>query len=208
MPEDWITSYHSPEYHSNDYGDKNQIGAFFFYKDEETARNVLGVAVKNSVKRGEIYKVNTITSCQTTLDINLLDITGCQRPVNILNVLHDEGIDILTNEFVRHLNGIQTFDTIRGLHQYILDHESEYECPVNREKINCAVMIDVFFQCLVGYTGQLMTDFGNGMVFKRLLIEKGYEGYQFMEEKSSPTICLFDSSKISKPTHQKVIHDF
>ncbi len=53
----------------------------------------------------------------------------------------------------------------------------------------------------------MVTDFENGMVFKRLLIEKGYEGYQFMEEKSSPTICLFDSSKISKPTHQKVIHE-
>ena len=70
--------------------------------------------------------------------------------------------------------------------------------------MNCAAKIDDFFQRLVGYTGQLMTDFENGIVFKKLLQEKGYEGYQFMEEKTSPTICLFDSSKITKTIYKTV----
>lgn len=204
IPENWSTLYHSPEYHSSKYGDKNQVGALFFYKNEETARNVLGIAVKNSEKRGDIYNVNTITSCQTKEDINLLDITGRLRPVQILNVLYDEGIDVLTHEFVRHLNGDQTFDTIREYHQYIIDHDSENDLQVCMEKLNSSAKIDEFFQSHVGYTGQLMTDFGNGFVFKRLLAEKGYEGYQFMEEDSSPTICLLDSLKITKPVHKVV----
>lgn len=204
VPSDWSTDYHSPEYYSQQYGRKNQIGAFFFYLDEQTARNVLGQAIKNSSKRGEEYPNNTITICQTLEDIQLLDITGCQRPVQILNILYDEGIDVLTDEFVRHLNGNTPFSVIREYHQFIMQHETENERPINREKLNCASKIDDFFQWLVGYTGQLLTDFENGAPFKRQLQEKGYEGYRFMEEKSSPTICIFESKKLTKPEHIKV----
>ena len=48
MPKEWSTGYHSPGYHSKEYGDKNQIGAFFFYLNEETAYNVLRVALKKT----------------------------------------------------------------------------------------------------------------------------------------------------------------
>lgn len=200
-PPDWSIDYHSPEYYSSKYGRKNQIGAFFFYLDEQTARNVLGQAIKNSVKRGEEYPNNTITICQTLEDIQLLDITGCQRPVQILNILYDEGIDVLSDEFVRHFNGDTPFSVIRAYHQFIMEHEKESERLINREIVNCAANIDGFFQWLVGYTGQLLTDFENGAPFKRQLQEKGYEGYQFMEEKSSPTICIFESKKLSAPEH-------
>lgn len=203
-PQFWSTDYYSPEYYSTKYGRKNQIGAFFFYLDEQTARNVLGQAIKNSSNRGEDYPNNTITTCQTLEDIQLLDITGCQRPVQILNILYDEGIDVLTAEFVRHLNGDTPFTVIREYHQFIIQHEKEKEWPINREKMNYAAKIDDFFQWLVGYTGQLLTDFENGVPFKRKLQEKGYEGYQFMEEKSSPTICIFELEKLTAPEHIKV----
>lgn len=204
VPSDWSTDYYSPEYYFSQYGRKNQIGAFFFYLDEQTARNVLGQAIKNSSKRGDEYPNNTITTCQTLEDIQLLDITGCQRPVHILNILYDEGIDVLTDEFVRHLKGVTPFSVIREYHHFIMEHETETEWPVNREKMNYAAKNDDFFQWLVGYTGQLLTDFENGAPFKRKLQEKGYEGYRFMEEKSSPTICIFESKKLSAPKHIKV----
>jgi hypothetical protein len=200
-PAVWSKDYFSPEYNYPKYGRKNQIGAFFFYLDEQTARNVLGQALKNSSKRGESYPQNTITTCETIEDISLLDITGCDRPIKILNVLYDAKIDVLTNDFVRHLYGDVPFDVIRAYHQFIMEHENDNEVHISREKINYAAKIDDFFQFLVGYTGQLLTDFGNGVHFKRLLLEKGYEGYQFMEESSSPTICIFDSSKLSSPIH-------
>ena len=201
IPPEWSTEYHSPEYHSDAYGEKNQIGAFFFYTDEETARNVLGAAIRKAEERGETYDRNTITSCTTTDDINLLDLTGCVRPVQMLNTLHDEGIDVLTSEFVRHLNGEFTFDTVRGYHEFIMENELSDDRFVKCDMRNCAAKIDDFFQWLVGYTGQVMTDFGNGIPFKRELQAKGYEGYQFMEEKYTPTICLFNAEKLTAPNH-------
>lgn len=199
VPYEWSTEYHSPEYHSDEYGEKNQIGAFFFYTDEKTACNVLGVATAKSEERGVFYKQNTLISCITTDDIYLLDLTGCARPVQMLNILHDEGIDVLTSEFVRHLNGRTAFDTIRGYHQFIMDNKYSDDRFIKCEIMNYAAKIDDFFQWRVGYTGQLMTDWENGTPFKRELQIKGFEGYQFMEEMYTPTICLFTADKLSKP---------
>ncbi len=70
----WSTNYHSPE-----YGNKNQIGAFFFYPNEQTARLVLSVAIQQQERLGYLYPSNIVTTCHTTADINLLDITNCQR---------------------------------------------------------------------------------------------------------------------------------
>lgn len=204
IPEEWSTEYHSPEYHSDEYGDKNQIGAFFFYPDEDTAHNVLRAAIEKAAKQGKNYLNNTLTCCQTIADINILNLTGCDRPVQMLNILHDEGIDVLTSDFSRHLNGVQSFEDIRGYHQYIMDNENTNDIFVKYEMNDYAAKIDNFFQWLVGYTGQVLTDFENGIPFKRQLEEKGYEGYQFMEEKSCPTICLFNSSKLTSPIHQMV----
>lgn len=204
IPDEWSSEYHSPEYHSDKFGEKNQIGALFFYPDEKTARDVLGAAVKKVAERDVTYSKNTITSCTTTNDIVLLDLTGCDRPVQMLNILYDEGIDVLTSEFVRHLNGEETFDTVRGYHQYIMENDHTKDRFIKSEMMNYAAKIDSFFQWLVGYTGQLMTDFGNGFPFKRELQAKGYEGYQFMEEKYTPTICLFESEKLTAPVHTMI----
>lgn len=204
LPSTWSVGFHSPEYHSDEFGEKNQIGAFFFYPDEITAHNVLKVALNKAKERGEPYKQNTITSCSTTGDIHLLDLTCCNRPVQMLNILHDEGIDVLTSEFVRHLNGeTAPFSIIRDYHKFIVNNEHRNKLFIC-EMMNYADMIDDFFLWRVGYTGQLMTDFGNGVPFKRELVSKGYEGYQFMEEKSIPTICLFCSEKLTALNHTVV----
>ena len=81
IPKEWSTEYHSPEYHSKKYGDKNQIGAFSFYPNEEIAYNILNVAVEKAAKYGQCYQNNTLTCCQTIADINILDLTNCDRPV-------------------------------------------------------------------------------------------------------------------------------
>ena len=204
VPTAWSTDYHSPEYFSPKYGDKNQIGAFFFYPNEQTARNVLSVAVQQQEGQGHPYPNNIITNCHTTADINLLDITNCQRPVNILNILHDEGIDVLTTDFNKYLDDIVSFNQIRGHHQFIMQNEGTNDRIVRSDMNEYGVQIDQFFHWRVQYTGQLLTDFGNGVTFKRQLQEKGYEGYQFTEEKDTPTICIFEADKLSVPVHQIV----
>ena len=187
IPKEWSTEYHSPEYYSNEYGEKNQIAA-----------------IEKAAKHGQNYQNNTLTYCQIIEDISILDLTYCDRPVQMLNILYDEGVDVLTSDFFLHPNKEQSFDTIRGYHQYIMDNRKTNDIKVCSEILNKADKINKFFKEHVGYTGQLLTDFGNGIPFKRLLEEKGYEGYQFMEEKSSPTICLFNSSKLTLPVHKIV----
>lgn len=204
VPTVWSSDYHSPEYFSPKFGDKNQIGAFFFYPYEQTARNVLSVAVQQQERQGHPYPNNTITNCHTTADINLLDITNCQRPVNILNILHDEGIDVLTTDFNKYLDDMVPFYQIRGHHQFIMQNEGTNDWIVKSDIKEYGVQIDQFFHWRVQYIGQLLTDFGNGVTFKRLLQERGYEGYQFMEEKFTPTICIFEADKLTVPVHQIV----
>lgn len=204
VPVAWSTDYHSPEYFRPEYGDKNQIGAFFFYPNEQTARNVLGVAVQQQENQGHSYPINIITACHTTADINLLDITNCQRPVNILNILYDEGIDVLTTDFNKYLDDMVPFNQIRGHYQFIIDNEDTNDRMVKSDMKEYEVEIDQFFHYRVHYIGQLLTDFGNGVTFKRQLLEKGFEGYQFMEEKDSPTICILVADKLSEPVHQIV----
>ena len=199
MPLEWTTHYHSPEYHSPVYGEKNQIGAFFFYCDEVTARNVLNAAIKKAVSSGKKYNRITITTCQTIADLNLLDLTRCVRPVQVLNVLFDNDIDVLTTNFYKYLEGTKVpFCTIRDCHKYIMDNERTKDRAVKNEINNRGNKIDNFFLCNMGY---LLTDFNNGHIFKEQLLDKGYEGYRFMEERSSSTICIFDSSKLSAPCH-------
>ena len=204
VPAVWSTDYHSPEYFWPKYGNKNQIGAFFFYPNEQTARNVLSVAVEHQESLGHPYPNNILTACHTTEDINLLDITNCQRPINILNILYDEGIDVLTTDFNKYHEDMVPFNQIRGYHIFIMDNEGTNDRIVQSDMKEYGVKIDQFFQWRVQYTGQLLTDFGNGVTFKRQLQERGYEGYQFMEEKNCPTICIFESEKLSVPVHQIV----
>ena len=136
--------------------------------------------------------------------MNLLDITNCQRPVNILNILHDEGIDVLTTDFNKYLDDMVPFYQIRGHHQFIMQNEGTNDWIVKSDIKEYGVQIDQFFHWRVQYIGQLLTDFGNGVTFKRLLQERGYEGYQFMEEKFTPTICIFEADKLTVPVHQIV----
>lgn len=200
MPDVWSTEYKSPEYHYDIYGDKNQIGAFFFYIKEGTAKEVLNVAISDANKRGESYSKCTITHCKTTRDINILDLTGCTNPINILNKLYDENIDVLTKDFSLFVDN-KSFEMIRKDYDFLIKNDTKLDC---KKRMHYADKINKFFCYKVNLLCQRLTDFGNGKPFKKLLTEKGYEGYQFNEESSSPTICLFDSNKLTSPIHTNV----
>ena len=57
----------------------------------------------------------------------------------------------------------------------------------------------------IGHLLQMFTDYSNGYYFRRLLQEKGYEGYIFNETNcpipivGSDTICIFKSTKFLPP---------
>ncbi len=74
------------------------------------------------------------------------------------------------------------------------------------EIINTTNEIGQFFHGnhRIDYFGQLLTDFTNGIVFKDMLLSKGYDGYIFRESHDSPTYCILDSDALSKPIHQEI----
>ena len=69
---------------------------------------------------------------------------------------------------------------------------------------NAANKINEFFFNHPPLFGQLLTDFDNGIYFKEMLINQGFEGYAFMEEFASDTYCLLCSDKISAPIHNEI----
>lgn len=201
VPKKWDTSFKSPEYNSGTYGPKNQIGAFFFYLNYDTADNVSNAAIIRERGKGNNYSSVTKTKCELLDDVNLLDITNCLRPVNILNVLIDNHIDCLTNDFSKIEQGKSlSFSILASEYEYIKNGNTE-GCNLCRV-INAGGTIDKFFHDHIGYTGQLLTDFGNGKAFKRQLVEHDFEGYIFDEEQDSPTVCLFDEKKLSPPRNE------
>lgn len=204
IPSDWSEVYHSPEYSYADYGFKNQIGAYFFYCDKETALNVMYTAIQKFNELGKRFSNGSMTWTNTLDNINLLDLTGCSRPVEIIMKLINAGIDVLTDEFVCHSNKKQSFSTIRYCCQCIIDGSAGIDLIEQVEVIKAAKTIDSFFIDSKEYTGQVMTDFNNGLRFKELLEEFGYEGYVFDEERTSPTICLLHAEKLTPPNHTTV----
>lgn len=205
LPKDWSSDYKSIEYQDSVLGPKNQVGALFFYDNETTACQVLSSALS---KRQTPPIENTITSCFLLEDVVLLDLSQCEFPTCVLRILRDEGIDILTNDYVRHDQGCSLFSELKDDFLFMLENDNVEFFPGNGalKVYNAANRINDFFHYSkvgIRYIGQLLTDFENGNLFKTALLEKGFDGYCFTEE-PSPTICIFDASKITPPTHNRI----
>ena len=69
--------------------------------------------------------------------------------------------------------------------------------------IECKCEILNLYNCIdennqLAYACQGLTDFSNGIIFKDILEEKGFDGYIF-QETDAKTFCLFNSHKLSLP---------
>ena len=180
-PAEWSINHPNPEYLTERYGPKNKIGAFFFFDTEKTAKQVLAQAVVDQKKKGIPHSQATITSCEVTDSIVLLDLeTRLSDCSSIINFLHELDMNVISNEFYNYHKG-QFFEQLKSA--------AEQE-------------INDFFCSYPPYLCQLLTDFNNGTAFKKLLEKQGYEGYVFMEDFFSNTYCLLSSAKISPPSHQ------
>lgn len=198
MPDNWNSTVHSIEYNTSEYGPKNSIGAIFLYDVEIAAKQVLSAAIKKQKKLENHIEQATITTTEILQEIKLLDLeTGIDKCTQILSVLYELGIDVITHDFFNYFKR-ESFDIIR---KYFLDLYSEdMQC-----RISAADAIEQFFCGHPPYLGQLLTDFGNGQHFKSLLQNAGFEGYVFMEQYASNTYCIFDSNKILLQMHHVFI---
>lgn len=199
-PNVWCNNIHNQEYHFDELGDKNQIGAYFFYDNEDTARRVLDVAIENQKAQSEIVETATITSCRVQEEIVLLDLySGIDRCCNMISCLSDLNLNVVTDSFYNYQKK-KSYTAIQGfLEQLPIEQRPNKgdDCKI----INAARSIDVFFDNSNSLLGQSLTDFENGVAFKELLINNDWEGYVFKEEDSSNTYCLLDATKLSDPIH-------
>lgn len=195
LPSSWLSEIHSPEYYSDRYGHKNAIGAFFFYDKEKTALQVLSQAIFNQRKKGNIYKHATITKCEVKDEIVLFDLeSGLFNCSNIVSTLMENGLNVITDSFFNYQKE-KAFSWINNEIENLYSSNSSI-------RFMAAKNINEFFFNYPPLLCQSLTDFNNGLEFKRILEEQDYEGYVFMEEFSSNTYCLLNADKISSPDHK------
>lgn len=215
-PNSWDSTYKSDEYKYPQLGPKNKIGAFFFYDNccdcFQTALNAAKIREKST-----FY----ITTCQIMEDVNILHLQATSIYV-LLTMLYEKNIDVLTDDFMIYKDSCcnERFSTIRNeymeLHK-LTDFLNNSNDTNYRERIRQNSLIAKVHSAFgssnnIGgkydYFGQLLTDFDNGVVFKKLLQAQGYDGYCFYEgcNDSTPqvtTYCLFSSNKLSAPMHRE-----
>ena len=151
----------------------------------------------NQLKKGIAISEATITEVAVQSDIVLLDLaSGIERCTNLLSVLREINLDVINDSFINYSQtGYPPFSAIKKDFDNI--YSNDYSV-----KNKAADIVEKFFFTLLPLLGQLLTDFDNGFVFRKMLLEKGYEGYVFNEEPTSPTYCLFFPEKLSRPYHQ------
>lgn len=208
-PEDWNTDFKNQEYiYSEECVDlriKNRIGAFFFFDNKGTAYCTGTIAAKKlNLKR--IW----LTETSIAKEIQLLDFSHFENISSLLLVFEEIGFDVLTDRFHKFnpIGACKSFVEIRPLVEHIrqLDAKPDKTDRDHSEILNIANEIGQFFygNHRIDYLGQLLSDFTNGIVFKEMLLSKGYNGYIFRESHDSPTYCILNSDALSKPIHQEI----
>lgn len=207
LPNDWTTDYHSIEY-SYDRGFKNKCGSFFFYDNEQTSLDVL----KNAAQMRGVH-VATITSCHTLKEVTLLDLSKYDSPSQLLCCLYKNGIDVFNKGFYcydeDHSKDRKIDEMKESLVAILTKDNKTMEDMLSN--INTANKINEFFYskkcspCKCRYLGQLFTDFDNGPKFKKMLLDKDYDGYCFREDPCGMTYCIFDQNVLSAPNHKTIV---
>lgn len=204
-PSELTTTFVNPEYSAERMGErKNQAGLFFFFSNEEVARNTAMVSIDKNGKDG--YWLTEVKVNRTLLLLNLA--SSVTRSIDMIDVLLAEGIPVFDYEFVIHegksrkrLDGVkQMYEeylvALDGMRQAVDDKESfQY---MNRVfSIKTAVDDYIGASSLpFAYLGQVLADFENGHLFKSLLTDKGYDGYVFDESKGGHSVCLSNADDL------------
>lgn len=205
-PKEWSTSFH--EYKYEGWGNKNIIGAFFFYDNIE---NCQSTCANEANYQGTYY----LTKCETAREANLLCLCF-EKMIRLLDVLYHEGIDVFNSEMCTFSTGDARplSNKSEEFERYIKlvdkEQKSDKDCMKLLSLVND---ITQYIEPSRGnanfrYMGQLLTDFMNGPIFKRYLSENGYEGYVFFEhDEGTPcvkTYCFFDQTLLSTPSCEKI----
>lgn len=197
-PEDWDISFLSYEYDTIEHGHKNKAGLFFFTDSLEIA-NELGKCAAINNSQMEYF----LTTTQTK-NAKFIDFSNCQNIYHMLCLLADLGIDVLTEDF-------KTYEYENHFGQLKSHFEAaELETDIFK-KANIIKNLTVHSKTdfhNISLFGQRLTDFDNGKFFKKIVTEKysyidGYVWREFNDNRGL-TYCLFDSSRLTTKTTEKI----
>ncbi len=201
----WVQDYKSPIYCWEDAGQKNEIGAFYFFDTEheaiEVGKNVL--YQKEDVIRYHNPELSIwITKAITQDSLYMLDLSQCKNVVELYVTLWHEQINVFRDDFYKFVYpyGSKPLSLIKEYIRYIACHDNEAKTDKRQE---CEYNIYDFYNTIdeskqLAYACQGLTDFSNGKIFKKLLEEKEFDGYIFQETEAN-TFCIFNSEKLSFP---------
>jgi len=165
-------------------GPKNKIGAYYLYDNIKTTNAVAFIACNK--KALEKY---WLSNTKSIANLRIIDFSKCSCIHEMLDVLESLKINVCIPEF--KINGMD-----RNLTE-LIGHN--YDSRIHPTLPN---LIEV------GYLGQLLTDFNNGILFMGLLKKSGLivDGYRFCEELNpyGLTYCLFNADKLSIPNKHLV----
>ncbi len=203
IPSDkWSTEYKNPDCKvlpdgAKDRVTKNPAGLFFL-------TDSIDIAKAYSKRHNKFY----LSQTETKEKIRVLDFSSCVNVFQMLCILNDININILTDKYYCWEGGNlkattfkdkfeTTFNTLIQLNYIDESVEEIYNifekfnsiCPENDRLEN------------VGFYGQMLTDNDNGFLFKDALLKLNIHGYRWREwgDMRGFTYCLHDYNMLSDP---------
>lgn len=178
-PVSWNSGYQSKqtEYSNKDgKGPKNLADLYFLFDNLSTTKAVAKVAC-NSNQKNNYY----LTTTATNDNLRILDFSTAKCLHDMLDILDYLDIDIYTSGMI--INGYNI--PISSLRCHNCNTRIINGCPELLE---------------VSWFGQMLTDFQNGIIFKKIIEEKSLfiDGYRWCENYNpyGLTYCLFSCDKM------------
>ncbi|MFT3918433.1 hypothetical protein [Cloacibacterium sp.] len=196
-PTNWDTDFLSCEYDTEEHGHKNKAELFFFTDSLDIA-NDLGKCSAKKHSKPEYFLTTTKTQ-----KLKLIDFSNRFNIYQMLCLLHDLCIDVLTSDFKTYENN-NHFGQLKNIFE-AAEKEADSKKKFDIIK-NLKVHSNSNYEH-ISLFGQRLTDFDNGLHFKKLVKEKysDIDGYLWREfnDNRGFTYCLFESRKLC---HKKTIN--
>ena len=203
-PNKWTESHALKTNYGTKYGDKgpkNKAGLFFFH-DNKDVSNSYGIEslkkINKDLDEENHLEYYYITETDIIKPIKIIDFSKCHSMFMMIDLLMQNGINILTSEFTNHHNNI-TFDN------FLVDYNNYLDTGDSLNALRM-VLINGDVPAEYSYFGQLIYDFENGIALKKILEEKNIDGYRWREHNDPRglTYCLLNSTKLQEPSVSKI----
>lgn len=177
---------------SHEFGNKNQAGLFFLFDEKKVAKHLAKLENKPPYIQTENFNQEGFYLTKTTLKApaKVIEFTSCRSFGQMIQIMDALNLNVLHE-------GFKIYGTNRNFSEFNIDGEERYKQTLTKS-----------YQPLqeVAAFGQLLTDFGNGPLFKEEITKAGLhiDGYVWYENQDprGATYCFFDSSVLDSPEHQ------